>query len=163
MCSVAQLCPTLCNPMYCSHPSSSVHGIFQAGILERVVYPAYYIAAVVQPLSHVWLFVTPWAAAHQASLSSTISQSLFKFISIELVMPSNYFILCHSFSFCLQYLLASGSFPMSQHFASGGQSIGASASASVFPMNIQGTHKLETLALNLPSAPYQLCEAGQFP
>ena len=93
---------------------------------------------VVQLLSGVWLFATPWTAAHQASLSFTISQSLFKFMSIKPVMPSNYFILCHSFSFCLQYLLASGSFPMSQHFASGGQSIGASASASVFPMNIQG-------------------------
>ena len=43
-----------------------------------------------------------------------------------------------SFSSCPQYFLASGSFPMSQLFASGGQSIGASASASVLPMNIQG-------------------------
>ena len=40
--------------------------------------------------SHVWLFVTPWTAAYQASLSFTISQSLFKFLSIELVMLSNY-------------------------------------------------------------------------
>ena len=51
----------------------------------------------VQLLSHVWLFVTPWTAAHQASLSITNSQSLLKFISIELVMPSNYFILCRPF------------------------------------------------------------------
>ena len=45
-------------------------------------------------LSHVWLFVTLWTAACQASLSFTISQSLLKFMSIELVMPSNHFILC---------------------------------------------------------------------
>ena len=45
-------------------------------------------------LSHVQLFVTPWTAAHQASLSFTISQSLLKFKSIELVMLSNHLILC---------------------------------------------------------------------
>ena len=48
---------------------------------------------VVQSLSHIQLFVTPWTAAHQASLSFTNSQSLLK--SIELVMPSNHLILCH--------------------------------------------------------------------
>ena len=49
---------------------------------------------VVQLLSHVRLFVTPWTAAHQASLSFTISQSLLKLMSIESVMPSNHLILC---------------------------------------------------------------------
>ena len=49
--------------------------------------------AVVQSLSHVQLFVTPWTAAHQASLSFTISQSLLKLISIESVMPSNHLVL----------------------------------------------------------------------
>ena len=49
---------------------------------------------IVQLLNHVQLFVTPWTAAWQASLSFTISWTLFKFISIELVMPSNYLILC---------------------------------------------------------------------
>ena len=48
----------------------------------------------VQSLSHVWLFVTPWTAARQASLSITNSQSLLKLMSIESVMPSNYLILC---------------------------------------------------------------------
>ena len=48
-----------------------------------------------QSLSHVWLFATPWTAAHQASLSFTVSKSLLVFMSIESVMPSNYFILCH--------------------------------------------------------------------
>ena len=46
--------------------------------------------------SRIWLFVTPWTAAHQASLSITDSQSLLKLISIKLVMPSNHLILCHT-------------------------------------------------------------------
>ena len=50
----------------------------------------------VQLLSHVWLFAMPWTAALQASLSITNSQSLLKLVSIELVMPSNHLILCHS-------------------------------------------------------------------
>jgi len=52
---------------------------------------------VVQLLSHVWLLATPWTAAHQASLSSTVSWSLFRLMSIELMMPSNHLILCHPF------------------------------------------------------------------
>ena len=92
---------------------------------------------VVQSLSQVWLFVTPWTAACQASLSFTISQSLLKFISIVSVMLSNHLILCCPFSFCLQSFPASGSFPMSWLFVSGGQSIGASALSSVIPINIQ--------------------------
>ena len=48
----------------------------------------------VQSLSHVWLFVTPWTAAHQASISISNSWSLFKLMSIESVMPSNHLILC---------------------------------------------------------------------
>ena len=51
--------------------------------------------SLVQSLSRVWLFATPWTAAHQASLSITISQSLLKLMSIESVMPSNHLILCH--------------------------------------------------------------------
>ena len=49
----------------------------------------------VQSLSHVWLFVTPWTAAHQASLSITNSQSLLKLMSMKLVIPSNHLILCY--------------------------------------------------------------------
>ena len=49
----------------------------------------------VQSLSHVWLSVTPWTAARQASLSITYSQSLFKLMSATSVMPSNHLILCH--------------------------------------------------------------------
>ena len=93
----------------------------------------------VQSLSHVQLFVTQWVAARQASLSITNSQSLFKLMSIESVMPSNHLILSSviPFSSCLQSFPASGSFQMSQLFASCGQSIGASASKSVLPKNIQ--------------------------
>ena len=50
---------------------------------------------VVEPLSHVQLFVTPWTEAHQASLPFTISWSLLRLMSIESVMPSNHHILCH--------------------------------------------------------------------
>ena len=50
---------------------------------------------VVQSLSHVWPFVTPWTAACQASVSFTVSRSLLKHMSIESVMPSNHLILCH--------------------------------------------------------------------
>ena len=53
-----------------------------------------YNAVVVQLLSHLWLFATPWTAAHQPSLSFTISQSRLKLMSIESVMPSNHLIHC---------------------------------------------------------------------
>ena len=57
-----------------------------------------YLTFVVVPsLSCILLFVTSWTAALQAPLSSTISESLLKFISIELVMPFNHLILCHPF------------------------------------------------------------------
>ena len=91
-------------------------------------------------LSCVRLFATPWTAALQASLSITNSRSLLRLMSIESMMPSNHLILCcplFPFSSCLQSFPASGSFQMSQFFTSGSQSIGASASASVPPLNIQ--------------------------
>ena len=53
------------------------------------------VMVVVQSLSNVRLFATPWTVARQASLSFTISQNLLKLTSIELVMPSNQLILCH--------------------------------------------------------------------
>ena len=94
--------------------------------------------AVVQWPSCVRLFGTPRTAARLASLSFTISQSLFKLMPIESVMLSNHLILCHPFPFGPQSFRASRSFPVGWLFASGGQSIGASASASVLPVNIQG-------------------------
>ena len=83
-------------------------------------------------------FVTPWIAAHLASLSITISQSLLKLMPIESVMPSSHHILCHPL-LLLPPIPASirVNFPMSQLFAWGSQSIGVSASASVLPMNTQ--------------------------
>ena len=108
----------------------------------------FFPAIFVQFLSHVWLFETPRTIACQAALSFTISWSLFKFSH-----PLSRW--CHStissfatpFSSCLQSFPASGSFPMSWLFASGGQSIGASASASVLPMNIQGWFPLGLTSL----------------
>ena len=91
----------------------------------------------VQPLSRVRLFATPRTAARQASLSITNSQNLPKPMATELVMPFNHLILVVPFTYCPQSFLASGSFQMSQLFASGGQSIGVSASTSILPMNIQ--------------------------
>ena len=91
----------------------------------------------VQLFGCVQLFVTPWTAALQASLSITNSQSPLK------PCPLSWW--CHPtisssvipFSSCPQSFQASGSFLMSQFFTSGGQNIGVSASTSVLPMNIQ--------------------------
>ena len=83
------------------------------------------------------IFATPWTEARQASLSFTISQNLLKLMCIDSVMPSSHLILFVPFS-CLQSFPASESFPVSWLFASGDQSIGASGSASVLPVNIQG-------------------------
>ena len=84
---------------------------------------------VVQSLSHILLFVAPQTAVYQVFLSFTISSSLLKLMSTSSSVTL--------FSTCFQSFPASGSYPMSQLLASGGQSIGASASASVLPMNIQ--------------------------
>ena len=95
-----------------------------------------HFTVVVQLLSCVWFcdtmdYNTPgFPVLH-------ISWSLLKLMSIGSMIPSNHLILCRPL-FLLESFPASGSFHMSQFFASGGQSIGASASASVLPMNIQG-------------------------
>ena len=86
------------------------------------------IILVVQSLSRIQLFETPWTAAYQVSLSFTISQSFLKLMSIELVMPSNHLVLCRPLSSCLQSFPASESFLMSGLLGWGGQSIAASAS-----------------------------------
>ena len=98
------------------------------------------VSSVAQSCPTLW---DPMDAARQASLSITNFRSLLKLMFIESVMPLNH--LDHlsdrgfvvPFSFCLQSFPASGSFPMSQFFASGVRSIGVSVSASVLPMNIQ--------------------------
>ena len=91
----------------------------------------------VHSLSHVWHFVTPWIAAHQASLPITNSQS-----SLNSRPSSQWYQPAISssvvpFSSCPQSLPASESFPMSQLFAWGGQSTGVSASASLLPKKSQ--------------------------
>ena len=88
----------------------------------------------VQSFSHVWLFVSLWTAACQASLSFTIFQSLLKFMSIESVMPSNHLSSAVPLSSCLQSFPASGSFLMSWLFASGGQN---SSLITILLINIQ--------------------------
>ena len=93
---------------------------------------------VVQSLSRVGLFASPWTRACQASLSFIISWSLLKFISTDLVMPSNHLNLCHLLLFLPSIFPSIRVFPMNWLFTSGGQSIGASVSAAVLPMNIQG-------------------------
>ena len=94
----------------------------------------------VPPLSHVQLFVTPWTAACQASLSITNSWSLLKIISVKSVMPSSHLILFIPFSSCPQSFPASRSFQMSQFFPSGDPSIGTSASTPVLPIFIEFIH-----------------------
>ena len=91
----------------------------------------------VQSLNRVLLFATPWIAAHQASLSITNSQSLLNSCPLSRWCHSAISSSVIPFSSCPQSLPASGSFPMSQHFAWGGQSIGVLAAASVLPMTIQ--------------------------
>ena len=93
----------------------------------------------IQLLSRVQLFVTPWTAARQAPLSFTdclpeVAQILVHWVG-DAVQPPHP--LLSPFSSCPQSSPASGAFPMSQFFISGGQSIGVSASASILLMNIQ--------------------------
>ena len=92
---------------------------------------------IVQSLSCVWLFATPWTEACQASLSCGTSQSLFRFMSIESVMPCSHLILCCPF------LLLPSIFPNIRVFSNesalriGGRNIEVSASTSVLSMNTQ--------------------------
>ena len=97
----------------------------------------FFLFSLVQKLSHVWLFVTPWTAARQAALSITNSQSLLKLMSIKTLMPSNHLVLCHPL------LLLPSIFPSIRVFSSESvlhirwPNIGVSASASVLPMSVQ--------------------------
>ena len=86
----------------------------------------------------VQLFTTPRIAACQASMSFTNSWSLFRLMSLSQWCHPTISSSVIPFSSYFQSFPAPGSFPVSQLFASGGQSIRASASASVLPMNIQG-------------------------
>ena len=131
---VAQSCPTPCDPMHCSLSGFSVHGIFQARVLEWVAISfsrgssrprdRTQVSCIagrhftlwatrdtpnshsVKSLSHVRLFATAWTAACQASVSITHSRGLLKLMSIESVMPSNHLILCRPLLLCLQSRLS---------------------------------------------------------
>ena len=106
---------------------------------ELVFYHCHNLNVVaVQSLSHIRLLATPCTAARQASPSCTISQSLLKLTSIELVMPFNHLLLCCPLLLLPSIFPSNRYFPMSWLFESGGQSIRTSASATVLTMNIQG-------------------------
>ena len=122
-------------------------------MIGTIIHPSF-PRMVVQSLSCVQLFVTPWTATCQASLSFTISWSLPKLMSIELVMPSNHLILCCPL-LLLQSFPASRSFQMSQFFASGGQSIGLNFSiipsneySGLFPLGLTGWTSLQSKELS---------------
>ena len=105
------------------------------------------VVIVVQSLNHIWLFVAPWAAAHLTPCPSPSPRACSN--------PCPWSQWCHPtisssvicFSSCLQFFLSSGSFLTSQLFSSGGQSTGASASASVLPMTIQDWFPLGLIGL----------------
>ena len=115
------------------------HGLWHARFLCPPLSPD----DVVQWLSHVRLFVIPWTAAEQASLTFTISWSLLKLMSIESVMNPTILFSVALFS-CLQSFPTSV-FSKESVFPSGGQSIGASTLA--LPVNIQGWFPLELTGL----------------
>ena len=91
----------------------------------------------VRSLSHVWLFETLWTTARHASLSITNSQIYSNSCPLGQWCQATISSSVIPFSSHLQSFPASGSFPMSQLFASGGQCIGISASTSVLPLNTQ--------------------------
>ena len=97
----------------------------------------------VQLLSRVQLFVTPWIAARQASLSITNSRSSLRLTAIESVMPSSHLILCRPVLLLPSFPPSIRVFSNESPFAWGGQSIRVSASASVLPMNTQDWSPLE--------------------
>ena len=110
-----------------------------------------FVVVVIQSPSHVQFFATPWTAACQASLSLTISWSLPKFMFISSVIPSSHFILWHPL-FLPSIFPSIRDFLMSCLFTSDDQNSGASASASVLPVNIQGWSPLRLTGLiSLPS------------
>ena len=130
---VAQLCPTLCDPMDCNLPGSSVHGIFQARILEWVAISFSRGSSRPRDRTQVSCLVgrrfTIWARPSLGAYSNSCPLSHWCHPTIlSSVTPF----------FCLQSFPAAGSFPMSRLFMSSGHRTGDSASASVFPMNISG-------------------------
>ena len=157
---VAQSCPTPCDPMDCSLSCSSDHGIFQARILEWVA--IFFSRKSSQPRDWTWVShsvgrcFTVWDTSSVQFSHSVLSDSLrphgLQHARLPCPSPTSraYWNSCPLSQWChptisssvihfscFQSFPASGSFPVSQLFASGGQSIGVSASASVLPMNTQ--------------------------
>ena len=144
-CLVAVMSDSL-RPRGQSLSGSSVHGIFQTRILEWVAISfsrrssqprkwilVYYVSCIAGKFFNCWAI----REAHYLP----ISWHLFKFISTKSGILSSHLILCLPL-FLLPSFPASRSFPMSQLFASGGQSVRISASAPVLPVNIQGWYSL---------------------
>ena len=104
--------------------------------------PGSKVSVVVQLFCRVQLFVTPWMAAHPASLSFSISQSLLKLMSMELMMPSSHLSLCRPLLLLPSIFPSIRVFSNERLYAAGGQSTGASAAASVLPMKIQNRFAL---------------------
>ena len=157
--------PTLCDPIDGSPAVSSIPGILQARVLEwgAIAFSVYiyiYTCTNTNVYIHIYAHITVCTYTHISSVQfsrSVVSDSLQPHAlqharppcpsptprAYSNSCPSSGW--CHPtisssvvpFSSCLQSLPASGSFPLSQFFSSGGQRIGASASASVFPMNTQ--------------------------
>ena len=128
---------TAANSIPLLHSKKFQHSVDLPTEYRTTMESLFFIFSSVQWLSRVRLFVTPWIAARQASLSITNSWSLLKLMPIESVMPSSHLILCCPLSSCPQSFPASRSFPLSHRLAWGDQSTGVSASTSVLPMNTQ--------------------------
>ena len=97
-----------------------------------------YVILVIRSLSRVQLFATPWTVAHQAPLSYIISQSLLKFMFIELMMLSSHLMLCHFVLLLPSIFLSIKVFPNESALCCKWPQYWASDSATVLPMNIQG-------------------------
>ena len=102
---------------------------------------------IVQSLNYVWLFATPWILANQASLFFTIFWNFFNSCPLSWWYHPTISSSIIPFSSCLQSFPASVSFPISWLFTSGGESTGASASASVLPGNIKSWFPLRLAGL----------------
>ena len=120
------------------------------------------LAAVVQSLSHIWLFATLWKQHTGLPCPSPAPRVCSNLRSLSLWCHPTISSSVTPFSFCPHSFPSSGSFPKSQLFVSGGQSIGASASASVLPMNIQGWFPLGWLVWS-PCCPRDSQESSPAP
>ena len=125
--------PRLCRKASPKPQKDSIPGV--GGVMELCLLPTYITISSVQLLSHVWLLVTPWTAAHQASLSITNSWSLLTLMSIESVMPSSHLILCQPLLLPPSILPSIRVFSNKSVLRIRWPKYWVAASASVLPMN----------------------------